>query len=167
MLNKRISLLIFVSFICAPPGLAEEQGNPAQVVTPGSATPAAAPLTNTPTPTSKPVTNSNRATEIKYDKSLDSSKEKGLPKASQKQIAKYKSKVALSIASQARKQGSIGNGQAVVSFRIADNGKVTGVVVKSASSPKHAESARRIVSNIHAGPPPGGEILLSQRFRFD
>jgi len=43
---------------------------------------------------------------------------------------------------------------------------VTGVVVRSSSSPKHAETAKKIVSGIHAGPPPGGEISLNQRFQF-
>ena len=162
-MKKQILLLILASFMCASTGLAEEQGKPASLAAPGSATPAPA----APAITNESAPNSNKATEIKPEKSLEASKEKLPPKASQKEIAKYKSKVALAIASQARKQGSVGNGYAAVSFRIADNGTVTGVVVKSSSSPKHAETARRIVSGIHAGPPPGGEISLNQRFQFN
>lgn len=161
-MNKRIRFLILTSFICASPGLAEEQGKPASMAAHGSASPAA----TSPATTNESATNSGKTTEIKPEKSLEASKERLPSKASQKEIDKYKSKVALAIASQARKQGSVGNGYAAISFRIADNGVVTGVVVRSSSSPKHAETARRIVSGIHAGPPPGGEILLNQRFQF-
>lgn len=161
-MNKSIILLILASFIYASPGLAEEQGKPASAVVPGSASPAAA----APANTNGSAPNSNKTREIKSEKSLEASNEKLPLKASQKEIAKYKSKLALAIASQARKQGSVGNGYATISFRIMDNGTVTGVVVKSSSSSKHAETARRIVSNIHAGPPPGGEIFLNQRFQF-
>jgi hypothetical protein len=162
IMNKRIRLLILTSFVYASPGLAEEQGKPASLAAQGSASPAAAVQATT----NESATNSGKTTEIKPEKSLEASKEKLRSKASQKEIDKYKSKVALAIASQARKQGSVGNGYAAISFRIAENGVVTGVVVRSSSSPKHAETARRIVSGIHAGPPPGGEISLNPRFQF-
>ena len=163
IMNKHILWPILTSFICASPVMAVKQDKPVSAAASGSATPAPA----APATTNESAPNLNKTTEIKPEKSLEASKEKLPPKASQKEIAKYKSKVALAIASQARKQGSVGNGYAAVSFRIADNGTVTGVVVKSSSSPKHAETARRIVSGIHAGPPPGGEISLNQRFQFN
>lgn len=162
-MNERILFFILTSFICASPVLSEEQDKPARATASGSATAATA----APASINESAPNSNKTTEIKLQKRSGASKEKLRPKASHKELAIYKSKVATAIASQARKQGLVGNGYAAVSFRIDDNGAVTGVVVKSSSSPKHAETARRIVSSIHAEPPPGGEILLNQRFQFN
>lgn len=161
MINKSSGLIIIAASLASFAVLAEDQGSPApasQVVSPTSSAAPSVPVVTGPGAT--------KSTDTKAEKSSESPKDKHQSKASQKEIENYKIKVASLISVQARKQGSIGNGYAAVSFRIGEDGGVGGIAVKSSSSPKHAEAARRIVSAIRAGSPPGGSISLNQRFQF-
>ncbi|WP_292532957.1 hypothetical protein [Methylocystis sp.] len=61
---------------------------------------------------------------------------------------------------------SLGEGSAVVRFRLGASGAPNSVTVVSASSAKHGELARSIVSGLRAPPPPGGAYDGVQSFRF-
>jgi hypothetical protein len=61
---------------------------------------------------------------------------------------------------------SLGEGSAVVRFRLGAAGAPNSVAVVSASTPRHGELARSIVSGLRAPPPPGGSYDGVQSFRF-
>lgn len=61
---------------------------------------------------------------------------------------------------------SLGEGNAVVRFRLGAAGAPNSVAVVSASTPRHGELARSIVSGLRAPPPPGGSYDGVQSFRF-
>lgn len=165
MSNKYSFLTFLVIMTGGIPAFAEEKTSPTTL--PASQT---VPLSTTvapPTTPSAAAPDARSQTEIKPEKAIEELKEKTKPKASQKEINKYMAKVAGLIAVQARKVGSIGNGSATVSFRINESGGIDNIAVKSSTAPKYAEAARRMLSGIHAGPPPGGSISLNQKFQFN
>ena len=60
---------------------------------------------------------------------------------------------------------NLGEGTAVIRFRLGASGAPNSVTVVSASTPRHRELARSIVSGLRA-PPPGGFYDGLQSFRF-
>ncbi|MGJ0453970.1 MAG: hypothetical protein ACR65T_12200 [Methylocystis sp.] len=61
---------------------------------------------------------------------------------------------------------SLGEGSAVVRFRLGASGAPSNVTLVSASTPRHGQLARSIVSGLRAPPPPGGSYDGVQSFRF-
>ncbi len=61
---------------------------------------------------------------------------------------------------------NLGEGKAVVRFRLGPTGAPSGVSIISATTPRHGELARSIVSGLRAPPPPGGSYEGVQNFRF-
>jgi len=61
---------------------------------------------------------------------------------------------------------SLGEGSAVVRFRLGASGATDSVTLVSASTPRHGQLARSIVSGLRAPPPPGGSYDGVQSFRF-
>ncbi|MBG0800643.1 MAG: hypothetical protein WBO09_20705 [Methylocystis silviterrae] len=61
---------------------------------------------------------------------------------------------------------SLGEGSAVVRFRVGASGATDSVTLVSASTPRHGQLARSIVSGLRAPPPPGGSYDGVQSFRF-
>ncbi|MCQ4188021.1 hypothetical protein [Methylocystis suflitae] len=61
---------------------------------------------------------------------------------------------------------SLGEGSAVVRFRLGASGAPDSVTLVSASTPRHGQLARSIVSGLRAPPPPGGSYDGVQSFRF-
>lgn len=165
MINKYSVFIILAILSRAIPSLAEEQSNPSNI-TPAQTAPVVVPSPASAVPAAA-TPEAKRQSDIKAEKSVDELKEKSKPKASQKEVNKYMAKVAGLIATQARKIGSIGNGSATVSFRINESGSIDTIIVKSSTSSKYADAARRMLSGIHAGPPPGGSIALNQKFLFN
>ena len=164
MIKKSSVLTLLVILSGSIPSLAEDKISPPnpsanQVAPAAAAAPSASPSVAAP--------DAKRQSAIKPEKATDELKEKASPKASQKEINKYMSKVAGLMAVQARKVGSIGSGSATLSFRINESGSIDSIAVKSSTAPKYAEAARRMLSGIHAGPPPGGSISLNQKFQFN
>lgn len=84
----------------------------------------------------------------------------------EKEITKFKSKVSRLIALRAHNLQSVGDGYASTSFRVNEMGNIDSISIKSSSSPKHAEAAKKILSGVHAGSSPDVPILLNQNFRF-
>lgn len=165
MINK-YSVLTFMAIMTGVvPAFAEEKTGPANPPADQSS-PAVVPVS----PSSAPLTTSSEAQSQaanKPEKATEKAKDKTQTKASQKEINKYKAKVAGLIAVQARKVGSTGSGSATVSFRINESGSIDNIVVRSSTAPRYADAARRMLSAIHAGPPPGGPISLGQKFIFN
>jgi len=157
MINKYSVLTLLALMTGVVPAVAEEKTSPANPpadqVAPAAAT--------------APAAETKRQTEAKPEKATEEPKEKPKTKASQQEINKYMAKVAGLIAVQARKVGSIGKGSATVSFRINESGGIDNISVKSSTAPKYADAARRMLSGVHAGPPPGGSISLNQKFQFN
>jgi TonB family protein len=165
MINK-YSVLTFMAIMTGViPAFAEEKtgstnppaDQPAPAVAPAS--PSSAPSTTPPEAQSQTASKPAKATEKAKDKTQT--------QVSQKEIKKYQAKVAGLIAVQARKVGSIGSGSATVSFRINESGSIDNIAVRSSTAPRFADAARRMLSAIHAGPPPGGPISLGQKFIFN
>ena len=163
---KKYSVLTLLAVLSgAYPSLAEDKVNPSN-----PSTDQVAPATAVAAPSAAPsaaAPDTKRQSDIKPEKATEELKEKTSPKASQKEISKYMAKVAGLMAVQARKVGSIGNGSATLSFRINESGGIDSIAVRSSTAPKYAEAARRMLSGIHAGPPPGGSISLNQKFQFN
>jgi hypothetical protein len=61
---------------------------------------------------------------------------------------------------------NLGEGSAVVRFRLGASGAPSSVTIVSASTPRHGQLARSIVSGMRAPPPPGGSYDGVQSFRF-
>ena len=61
---------------------------------------------------------------------------------------------------------NLGEGTAVVRFRLGASGAPNSVTVVSASTPRHGQLARSIVSGLRAPPPPDGSYDGVQSFRF-
>ncbi len=61
---------------------------------------------------------------------------------------------------------SLGEGSAVVRFRLGASGAPDNITLVSASTPRHGQLARSIVSGLRAPPPPGGSYDGVQSFRF-
>lgn len=61
---------------------------------------------------------------------------------------------------------NLGEGAAVVRFRLGASGAADSVSVVSATTPRHGQLARSIVSGLRAPPPPGGSYDGVQSFRF-
>lgn len=61
---------------------------------------------------------------------------------------------------------NLGEGSAVIRFRLGASGAPSNVTLVSASTPRHGQLARSIVSGLRAPPPPGGSYDGVQSFRF-
>ncbi|TLG73745.1 hypothetical protein [Methylocystis sp. B8] len=114
-------------------------------------------------------------TEKREDKAGAQSEEKQKSARDEKAAAEKKSKAdsaaylrKLAQLIRARSPGAtnLGEGSAVIRFRLGASGAPSGVTVVSASTPKHGELARSIVSGLRAPPPPGGSYDGVQSFRF-
>lgn len=164
MINKYSTLTFLAIMAGAFPAFAEEKTSPANPPVDQVAPAASA---ASPAAATAPAAETKRQTEAKPEKATEELKEKPKPKATKQEINKYMTKVAGLIAVQARKIGSIGKGSATVGFRINESGGIDNISIKSSTSPKYAEAARRMLSGVHAGPPPGGSISLNQKFQFN
>ncbi len=96
----------------------------------------------------------------------DKSAEKVVEKKSRVDSAAYMRKLGQLIRARSPGVTSLGSGSAVVRFRLGASGAANSVSIVSASTPKHGELARSIVSGLRAPPPPGGAYDGVQSFRF-
>jgi hypothetical protein len=96
----------------------------------------------------------------------EKSAEKAAEKKSKVDSAAYMRKLGQLIRSRSPGVTSLGSGTAVVRFRLGASGAPNSVAIVSASTPKHGELARSIVSGLRAPPPPGGSYDGVQSFRF-
>ncbi|MBM3579019.1 MAG: hypothetical protein FJX40_15605 [Alphaproteobacteria bacterium] len=96
----------------------------------------------------------------------EKSAEKAAEKKNKADSAAYLRKLGQLIRARAPGASNLGEGSAVVRFRLGASGAPSGVTVVSASTPKHGELARSIISGLRAPPPPGGSYDGVQSFRF-
>lgn len=96
----------------------------------------------------------------------EKSAEKSTEKKNKADSAAYLRKLAQLIRARSPGATNLGDGSAVVRFRLGASGAPNSVTVVSASTPKHGELARSIVSGLRAPPPPGGSYDGVQSFRF-
>lgn len=92
--------------------------------------------------------------------------DKAAEKKSKADTAAYMRKLGQLIRSRSPGVTSLGSGTAVVRFRLGASGAPNQVAILSASTPRHGELARSIVSGLKAPPPPGGSYDGLQSFRF-
>jgi hypothetical protein len=92
--------------------------------------------------------------------------EKSADKKSKADSAAYMRKLAQIIRARSPGVTNLGSGTAVVRFRLSASGAPNSVAIVSASTPRHGELARSIVSGLKAPPPPGGSYDGLQSFRF-
>ncbi|MFO1126072.1 MAG: hypothetical protein U1E25_12960 [Methylocystis sp.] len=92
--------------------------------------------------------------------------EKAAEKKSRAESGAYARKLAQLIRARSPGASNIGEGSAVVRFRLSASGAPNSVAVVSASTPRHGQLARQIVSGLRAPPPPGGSYDGVQSFRF-
>lgn len=100
------------------------------------------------------------------EKSTEKAADKAAEKKSRAENGAYVRKLGQIIRSRAPGVTSLGSGSAVVRFHIGPSGAPNSVSVVSASTPKHGELARSIVSGLRSPPPPGGSYDGVQSFRF-
>jgi hypothetical protein len=96
----------------------------------------------------------------------EKSAEKSTEKKNKADGAAYLRKLAQLIRARSPGATNLGDGSAVIRFRLGASGAPNSVTVVSASTPKHGELARSIVSGLRAPPPPGGSYDGVQSFRF-
>ncbi|MGD9659021.1 MAG: hypothetical protein AB7U61_15530 [Methylocystis sp.] len=96
----------------------------------------------------------------------DKSAEKSADKKNKANSAAYLRKLGQLIRARSPGTTSLGSGSAVVRFRLGASGAPRSVTIVSASTPRHGELARSIVSGLKAPPPPGGSYDGLQSFRF-
>lgn len=96
----------------------------------------------------------------------DTSAEKSADKKNRADNAAYLRKLGQLIRARSPGVTNLGSGTAVVRFRLGASGAPNNVAIVSASTPKHGELARSIVSGLKAPPPPGGSYDGVQSFRF-
>jgi periplasmic protein TonB len=77
----------------------------------------------------------------------------------------YKALLAKVIREHTPSTAGLGEGSAHCTFLVTARGGITGISA-SGSSPAHVALARRVLSSIHAPPPPGGATSFSQSFHF-
>lgn len=77
----------------------------------------------------------------------------------------YKALLAKAIREHTPGSSALGEGTAQCSFHVTASGGITAISA-SGSSPAHAALARRILSSVHAPPPPDGGFFASQSFHF-
>jgi outer membrane biosynthesis protein TonB len=92
--------------------------------------------------------------------------EKAADKKSKADNAAYLRKLAQLIRARSPGATQLGEGSAIVRFRLGASGAPNSVTVVSASTPRHGQLARSIVSGLKAPPPPGGSYDGIQSFRF-
>ncbi|MGJ0397352.1 MAG: hypothetical protein ACR65U_14105 [Methylocystis sp.] len=107
--------------------------------------------------------NSDARSEQKAKATRD---DKAAEKKSKVDSAAYMRKLGQLIRSRSPGVTNLGSGTAVVRFRLGASGAPNHVAIVSASTPKHGELARSIVSGLRAPPPPGGSYDGVQSFRF-
>jgi len=92
----------------------------------------------------------------------------GLPegRAAARSRMDYAALLAVAITRHTPTATSIGAGTAHVGFHVNAYGVIVGISA-SGSSPAHAALARRILTSVHAPPPPGGSFFGVQNFIFD
>ncbi len=107
-----------------------------------------------------------KAKATRDDKSAEKSSEKSADKKNLADNAAYLRKLAQLIRARSPGVTNLGSGTAVVRFRLGASGAPNSVAIVSASTPKHGELARSIISGLKAPPPPGGAYDGLQSFRF-
>ncbi|HEY8126523.1 MAG TPA: hypothetical protein VIF88_14015 [Methylocystis sp.] len=92
----------------------------------------------------------------------------GLPegRAAARSRMDYAALLAIAIRRHTPTATSVGSGTARVKFYVNAYDAIVGISV-SGSSPAHAALARRIVTSVHALPPPGGSFFGVQNFIFN
>ena len=104
--------------------------------------------------------------EQKPKAARDEKSEKAADKKKHADNSAYLRKLGQLIRARSPGTTSLGEGSAVVRFRLGAAGAPNSVTVVSASTPRHGELARSIVSGLRAPPPPGGSYDGVQSFRF-
>lgn len=107
-----------------------------------------------------------KAKATRDDKSAEKPSEKSADKKNLADNAAYLRKLAQLIRARSPGVTNLGSGTAVVRFRLGASGAPNSVAIVSASTPKHGELARSIISGLKAPPPPGGAYDGLQSFRF-
>ncbi|MGD9544157.1 MAG: hypothetical protein AB7F41_07460 [Methylocystis sp.] len=107
--------------------------------------------------------NEKKAKAARGDKSAEKSTDK---KKNRADNAAYLRKLGQLIRARSPGATNLGEGSAVVRFRLGASGAPNSVAVVSASTPRHGQLARSIVSGMRAPPPPGGSYDGVQNFRF-
>lgn len=118
----------------------------------------------------KPTENTEAKPAEKTDaKHEEKKQDKRAEKPTAKQAADhgaYLRKIGQLIRARSPGTTNLGEGKAVVRFRLGPTGATSGVSIISATTPRHGELARSIVSGLRAPPPPGGSYEGVQNFRF-
>ena len=96
----------------------------------------------------------------------DTSAEKSAEKKNRADNGVYMRKLGQLIRARSPGATQLGEGNAIVRFRLGASGAPNSVTVVSASTPRHGQLARSIVSGLRAPPPPGGSYDGVQSFRF-
>lgn len=96
----------------------------------------------------------------------EKSAEKSVDKKKHADTSAYLRKLGQLIRARSPGTTSLGEGSAVVRFRLGASGAPDNVTLVSASTPRHGQLARSIVSGLRAPPPPGGSYDGVQSFRF-
>jgi outer membrane biosynthesis protein TonB len=96
----------------------------------------------------------------------EKSAEKSADKKKHADTSAYLRKLGQLIRARSPGATNLGEGSAVVRFRLGASGAPDSVTLVSASTPRHGQLARSIVSGLRAPPPPGGSYDGVQSFRF-
>lgn len=104
--------------------------------------------------------------EQKPKAARDEKAEKAADKKKHADNSAYLRKLGLIIRARSPGVTNLGEGSAVVRFRLGASGAPSTVTLVSASTPRHGQLARSIVSGLRAPPPPGGSYDGVQSFRF-
>ncbi|MBM3563112.1 MAG: hypothetical protein FJX48_08165 [Alphaproteobacteria bacterium] len=107
-----------------------------------------------------------KAKAAREEKAAAKAAEKAAEKKSRADSGAYARKLAQLIRARSPGASNMGEGSAVVRFRLSASGAPNSVAVVSASTPRHGQLARSIVSGLRAPPPPGGSYDGVQSFRF-
>ncbi|MCQ4188299.1 hypothetical protein [Methylocystis suflitae] len=117
----------------------------------------------------KPAETTEAKPAEKTDAKHEEKQEKRAEKPTAKQTADhgaYLRKLGQLIRARSPGMTNLGEGKAVVHFHLGASGATDSVSVISATTPRHGELARSIVSGLRAPPPPGGSYQGVQSFRF-
>ncbi|MBG0794597.1 hypothetical protein IYY11_14675 [Methylocystis sp. H62] len=104
--------------------------------------------------------------EQKPKAARDEKAEKAADKKKHADTSAYLRKLGQMIRARSPGVTNLGEGSAVVRFRLGASGAPSTVTLVSASTPRHGQLARSIVSGLRAPPPPGGSYDGVQSFRF-
>ena len=104
--------------------------------------------------------------EQKPKAARDEKAEKAADKKKHADTSAYLRKLGQMIRARSPGVTNLGERSAVVRFRLGASGTPSNVTLVSASTPRHGQLARSIVSGLRAPPPPDGSYDGVQSFRF-